>query len=806
MKIFNLHIFILLLFVSCKGGGGGASAPVIDIPSVPVDIKNELDELANNTGGNTISQSKFQLSINAQNIVYGDVLINLNSGLEFLSFSMQESKSFAHEFQKDDNFELSISSQNGPVSCSLSTLSGTFNSSDITVDLICPLPSVIRLNSNKDSSFVGDTISVGIEGEISGIWYDFSSYAPISLDSQTIALFESGVLSLLAEGNLQLNAEFNGLVDIKTINIRAPQTLSIESGLSEFDIQVGQSITVDFFANYEDGQRVLITSGLTSTISDLAILSGQGTYTGESEGKATITATFEGVSTSIQANVVAELPTHLEISPFMMNANISEEVDFKVMAIFKDGRSEDYTAQSNLSISDSTLGTLSGKHLAFIQGGDLIVSAQYKNITQTLPIKINSSQVSSLSIQTSSSSLPVGFDMDVKVIAEYEDGTQQDITALVEINVSDNSLATLENSKLTSLGEGTITLSASFNTQSSQKDLQMTNESLQNLSISPSSAFLGKDLSKKFTAFATFDGGSVIDISQKVNWSVEDSTLATIDNLGNVQNINNDTSFVKKEVYAIYSGFNAISSIMISNSMLTQIVVTPNSGTLAVGDQLQMKAYGVFEDGGTYEMTDNVSWSSLQPAIGLIETQGIYNGRLNALSSGVVDVEAVLNGFKDSVKLNVEDGGISQLAEAGLGLSAEFFSGTNYLDPSSSVGSRIDAEIDFNWDKGDAPLGVGDYFSVRWSGQILSPVSEDITFHVRSDDGLRLFIDGNLIIDQWNTHSPRWDKGVVTLEAGKKYDVTIEYFEASGRAIIDFEWESISITRQNVPQSNLFPF
>jgi endoglucanase len=101
-------------------------------------------------------------------------------------------------------------------------------------------------------------------------------------------------------------------------------------------------------------------------------------------------------------------------------------------------------------------------------------------------------------------------------------------------------------------------------------------------------------------------------------------------------------------------------------------------------------------------------------------------------------------------------------------------------------------------------MGV-DTFSVRWTGQIQPKYSEQYDFKTTSDDGVRLWVNGQLIIDRWNNQPASPHSGKISLEAGKKYDVRLEYYENTGAASAKLEWASTSQKSEIVPQSQLYP-
>jgi len=126
------------------------------------------------------------------------------------------------------------------------------------------------------------------------------------------------------------------------------------------------------------------------------------------------------------------------------------------------------------------------------------------------------------------------------------------------------------------------------------------------------------------------------------------------------------------------------------------------------------------------------------------------------------------------------------------GLDAEYFSGRNLA---KSVLKRVDAKIDFEWGGGAPAEAVGaDDFSVRWTGTISPPESGQYTFRTVTDDGVRLWIADELVIDNWTAHSPQLDTSKrIALEAGKTYSIKLDFFEAYGGAIVRLFWTTPSM-------------
>lgn len=99
-----------------------------------------------------------------------------------------------------------------------------------------------------------------------------------------------------------------------------------------------------------------------------------------------------------------------------------------------------------------------------------------------------------------------------------------------------------------------------------------------------------------------------------------------------------------------------------------------------------------------------------------------------------------------------------------------------------------DANIVFDWGTGSPNSDVAkDHFSARWT-RYVDLSAGTYRFTATSDDGIRLFVDGNLIINEWNDHSARTVTMDVSLNSGH-HQITVEYYENSGQAVAKVSWQ-----------------
>lgn len=119
------------------------------------------------------------------------------------------------------------------------------------------------------------------------------------------------------------------------------------------------------------------------------------------------------------------------------------------------------------------------------------------------------------------------------------------------------------------------------------------------------------------------------------------------------------------------------------------------------------------------------------------------------------------------------------------GFVGQYFSGTQFDE---LVYVRTDDTLDFDWGRNGSPDNMpADNFSIRWSSKFVPPHgsgTRTYRFTISSDDGVKVYLDGNLVIDEWQGQSVTTFTHETALAAGEETSVTVEYFEGAKNAII----------------------
>jgi outer membrane protein OmpA-like peptidoglycan-associated protein len=131
------------------------------------------------------------------------------------------------------------------------------------------------------------------------------------------------------------------------------------------------------------------------------------------------------------------------------------------------------------------------------------------------------------------------------------------------------------------------------------------------------------------------------------------------------------------------------------------------------------------------------------------------------------------------------------------GLVGTYYNGTNF---NRKVLTRVDPQVSFDWTNRSPASGIGkSYYSIRWTGTLLAPVSGTYIFSANVDDGIRVWVGNRKIIDAWSLHDSDRFRGSVTLEAGKYYELKIDYFNDMLGGVIELLWHRPDETDKGVP-------
>jgi len=208
------------------------------------------------------------------------------------------------------------------------------------------------------------------------------------------------------------------------------------------------------------------------------------------------------------------------------------------------------------------------------------------------------------------------------------------------------------------------------------------------------------------------------------------------------------------------------------------MVLLKNSGNLLPLNESKLKTIAVIGPDAYPAVITGGGSAETKPFNAVSFLEGISN-RLGARAKVLyaVDIPPLEDVFDNSKFVTAPDGDS--------GLKAEYFNNEELKGIPALV--RTDKHVHFDWGEGSfAPNQPVDHFSIRWTGYFVPKKTGDYKFYTSADDGVRLYLDDENVIDDWQRHSQTLDTYGKRLEAGRAYKIRLEYFEAVGSAIVGF--------------------
>ncbi|MGI8820535.1 MAG: DUF1800 family protein, partial [Chthoniobacterales bacterium] len=152
----------------------------------------------------------------------------------------------------------------------------------------------------------------------------------------------------------------------------------------------------------------------------------------------------------------------------------------------------------------------------------------------------------------------------------------------------------------------------------------------------------------------------------------------------------------------------------------------------------------------------------------------------------------------------------------GTGLTGYYYNSTstainagyspNLFLPANLRLTRNDPTIDFIWNNVSPGPGVNaTYYTVRWLGQVQPQYSGTYYFVTKTNDGVKLWVNGQLLVDKWIQQGATEWTGAIDLRAGVLYDLKMEYFQATGNGEAHLSWYGEDQVKQIIPMQRLYP-
>jgi uncharacterized repeat protein (TIGR03806 family) len=252
----------------------------------------------------------------------------------------------------------------------------------------------------------------------------------------------------------------------------------------------------------------------------------------------------------------------------------------------------------------------------------------------------------------------------------------------------------------------------------------------------------------------------------------------------------------------VYVGSQFTLSVFGSTAFIATPAISPNGGTYANSQTVTLSdvtagATIYYTLDGTLPTTNSLLYTSLFVITNTVLVEAV------AVKSGAVNSGVAVASF---INTAAPGHGTGLLGQYWTNTTATAF--TNASFNTAATLTRTDAVVNFNW-SGTGPdpsIGTSNY-TVRWTGAVQPQYNETYTFTTIADDGVRLWVNGQLLVNDWTAHtSPATNSGTITLNSQQLYNLRMDYFQGGSSAVAQLKWSSASTAPAIIPQTQLYVY
>lgn len=340
----------------------------------------------------------------------------------------------------------------------------------------------------------------------------------------------------------------------------------------------------------------------------------------------------------------------IQVTGGTANLVVGQTVQLKATGSYSDGSSKDITSSATWSSSDSTLATVSSAGLVTaVASGSVSVDAKMGSINGALSVQV-APALASIAVTPATVTIAASTSQQFVATGTYTDGSKQILTGTATWSASNTTVATVgsgpTNGLVKALAAGTITITATSGSVSGSASLTVTSAYATSITVAPAASAMPLGLSQQFTATAQFSDGTTQDITGVAAWSSSSKSIATVTASGLVTAVNIGAATIS----ATFESVTGSTSVTVNAANLVSIAITPGNDSIAPGTNVQLRAIGTFNDGGTRDLTHTASWTNSNPSIASV---GSGNGFVVGLTAGTITVTATLGSVSGSTNLTV---------------------------------------------------------------------------------------------------------------------------------------------------------
>ncbi|MUK30821.1 hypothetical protein GNP44_12150 [Aliivibrio fischeri] len=376
----------------------------------------------------------------------------------------------------------------------------------------------------------------------------------------------------------------------------------------------------------------------------IATISEAGLAIGVGVGNSIITAVKDGVvSNDGRLTVTAAALESIQITPAVVSLAKGNSQQYTVLGFYSDDTSRNISNEVSWRSSATTVATISEQGMAVGVGvGKTMIRAVKDGVmSNESSLTVTAAVVERIQISSAAVSLAKGNRQQYTALGFYSDDTSRDISNEVSWRSSVTAVVTISEQGMAvgvDIGE-TIISAVKDGVMSNEANLTVTAAVVERIQISPAAASLAKGNLQQYTALGFYSDDTSRDISNEVSWRSSATRVATISEQGMAVGVDIGETSISAVKDGVMSNR---ANLIVSEAVLESIIISPINASIIKGSILQHAATGIYSDGVSQDLTQEVSWRSSDTSIATISEAGVAVGvgvgssTINAVKDGII--------------------------------------------------------------------------------------------------------------------------------------------------------------------------
>ncbi|MCP4430989.1 MAG: hypothetical protein GY806_08440, partial [Gammaproteobacteria bacterium] len=364
-------------------------------------------------------------------------------------------------------------------------------------------------------------------------------------------------------------------------------------------------------------------------------------------------------TTADNATAVAKDLEQIIINPFSEIFPVGNHVVLSSTAIYSDNSHEDISDKVSWSVNDQSSALVDNNgNLTLLDAGSITVTASFLGTSARKQITISAATLDSIDIVPQRLDIASGLQQSYQAFGNFSDGSSYDISHQVEWQSDNIQVIEFNQASATSKAVGSANILATMGLKRGQATATVNSAVLQRIEFATVSPAIEVGYQVAMQVIGFYSDDIARNITDQVVWSVDDSSVATIeDNTSTLTGLSAGAVHLK----ASFSGFSVEQVVNVSQVNLIGIEISPEHSSIAAGQKLSFLATAIFANQTSRDITSLVTWESGDNSVAVVDNRPAHNGKSLSFKPGITTITATYSGQTSNTTLTVTDAELTNI-------------------------------------------------------------------------------------------------------------------------------------------------